>query len=510
MMRSGGNIILNTLPEGADIWVNGTPIGKKTPAILEDMSVGSYDIKLLKSKYISKSIRAEIKSGVDYIDKKIELEPNYGHLRVDSTPRGAKISLNGKPTSFKTPHTFEELQSGFVIVELQNDGYGVWKDRVEIPVSETPVSIKPELQAKLGTLSITSLGPDKKPCRGDVFLDGKKIGTTPLKKEVLAVSHNIRVECNGMAGQDTISVLHNTKHDVKISVKGFTEADVVKAKLHRNVGLTLDTVLLGYGSYLIYNGQFAANDANKAYNIANTTTDLDIYTSKLDEGTLLQTQATRQFWIGTSMVTVGALHSTLRSPQNIQQVSYVKSVAGNTSVTKSRPLPYYYLKMKNRYRASLYPFNCPLSKNSDACDFQVGLMMGNGVLVYHSLPRIWRGDSTDSFVVVGYGNNRDEVGFNYRSPIFEGKRFQAMYNIEILSGDIFGWDSFLDSAYWDLFFQIGGKISEESSQKFDILSGIGFRYHGQYGLVVMANGRFNFSQHGIPSGDLLLGYEYRY
>ena len=52
VMMSTGLISVETIPEGAAIFVNGRPYGKPSPAIIRDLSAGTYDIKITHPGYL--------------------------------------------------------------------------------------------------------------------------------------------------------------------------------------------------------------------------------------------------------------------------------------------------------------------------------------------------------------------------------------------------------------------------------------------------------------------------
>lgn len=51
--------------------------------------------------------------------------PSFGALRVDSVPRGARVSLNGRPIG-STPMVLRDVRAGTHLVRLEADGYQVW------------------------------------------------------------------------------------------------------------------------------------------------------------------------------------------------------------------------------------------------------------------------------------------------------------------------------------------------------------------------------------------------
>jgi hypothetical protein len=145
------------------------------------------------------------------------LEQNFGALSVESEPPGAMITLNDQPTGVVTPHTFEKVQPGVAVIKLSLDGYGEAVERATIKNRETTrVSVK--LTPKLGLLVVTSAYEDGTPCDGEVFVDGRSVGQTPWKGEVLATSHEVKVKCEKGEAKAQVTVQHNQRTEAALRI----------------------------------------------------------------------------------------------------------------------------------------------------------------------------------------------------------------------------------------------------------------------------------------------------
>ena len=66
-----------------------------------------------------------------------ELSTLLGTIQVDSSPRGARIFLNGDDTAKKTPAVLSEVPVGAELkVELMRKGYDPWSGRVLLESQE--------------------------------------------------------------------------------------------------------------------------------------------------------------------------------------------------------------------------------------------------------------------------------------------------------------------------------------------------------------------------------------
>ena len=109
-----GNLVANTIPDGAEIYIDGKPIfdsiGKvlTTPASVLRIVVGKHDIIFRKKGFSDMNLEIYIENGL-YSDASATLVPiisssqpmiimipEKGEITIDTTPSGAKIYIDGK------------------------------------------------------------------------------------------------------------------------------------------------------------------------------------------------------------------------------------------------------------------------------------------------------------------------------------------------------------------------------------------------------------------------------
>ena len=105
--------------------------------------------------------------------------PTTGTLVVESEPAGAEITVDGEPRG-ETPLALEELPFGDHEVRLALQGYDAESHDVSLSAESPTAELRAELSrsrrvARDGTVSFISVPPG-----ATVFIDGKKVGTTPL------------------------------------------------------------------------------------------------------------------------------------------------------------------------------------------------------------------------------------------------------------------------------------------------------------------------------------------
>lgn len=125
-----------------------------------------------------------------------------GRLLVRSSPAGARVHLDGKDVG-ATPLTLRAVALGVHTLRLVRAGYGVEERRVALSSSQPAQSLEVDLArepavARRGADTAATLSVESRPAGAAVFLDGRRIGRTPLTVDVVAVgSHQVRLELDG-------------------------------------------------------------------------------------------------------------------------------------------------------------------------------------------------------------------------------------------------------------------------------------------------------------------------
>jgi len=185
VMRAKGLGILRieTDPPGAAVFLNGRYVGV-TPRRVSGQRKGEYDLELTKDGFVP--IRMKIRLGAGEMKRISQKLVRFGHVQVVSSPRGAKITLDGKDTGKLTPATLE-LPPGRYRIGVSLPGEPEREKEVLVK-SGSSVEVNFDLiQKGYGELII-----DADPW-AEVFLDGKKVGYTPLwLKRITSGRHKLR------------------------------------------------------------------------------------------------------------------------------------------------------------------------------------------------------------------------------------------------------------------------------------------------------------------------------
>ncbi len=139
-------------------------------------------------------------------------------LKVDSTPPGAKILVDGRLKG-TTPLELTTLKPGRLTVEAQKDGYSLWKEQVLIR-EDRPLEIKAVLKEAVSG-GIIQISSDVDPASW--YLDGIYAGRTPDEmKNVSPGSHRITVKAKGHSEWTevvNVTIGQRLKVNAKLSAK---------------------------------------------------------------------------------------------------------------------------------------------------------------------------------------------------------------------------------------------------------------------------------------------------
>jgi len=107
-----------------------------------------------------------------------DLLPKDYVISINSTPQGAKVSLNGILKGL-TPLNLKNLEFDSYQVQISNDGYESWIQQFEV-ISRNDQNITANLTKKPELPKDFAISINSTPQGGKVFLDGILKGVTPL------------------------------------------------------------------------------------------------------------------------------------------------------------------------------------------------------------------------------------------------------------------------------------------------------------------------------------------
>lgn len=196
-LQPNGKIILNSQPEGAQIFLLGTNIGKVTPDSITNLEAGNYEISLRKTGFLDTTFTTTVYENLP-TSLNIILNPviNQGSVFIESEPSGAEIFLSNLSTGKITPDTIKALSAGQYEATLKLDGY---KDTtINFTIIKDQIINKFVLLTKIID-------------RGDIFIESEPSGA-----QIFLESNN-----TGKVTPDTISDLETGDYNLTLKLTGY-------------------------------------------------------------------------------------------------------------------------------------------------------------------------------------------------------------------------------------------------------------------------------------------------
>lgn len=192
-----GTLDIQSTPEGAQILLDGKETQKVTPATLTELEVGKpITVALVKPKHKewTQTLTLQDENPVA-LNPTLEVIP-VGSIKINSTPPGAKVFVDGKDTEKVTPTSLEDLPlSETYNIKLEMDKHRPVEEKVTV-YSIEPIEFNKKLEEiKYGSVKITSV-----PSGARIYVNNNDSGrTTPTTLSDLEVGKrfNIRLAKNG-------------------------------------------------------------------------------------------------------------------------------------------------------------------------------------------------------------------------------------------------------------------------------------------------------------------------
>ncbi len=162
-------IMVKTVPSGAKVRYEGSELGE-TPLVIKDVPCGPHKATIEKTGYTAKTLEWNVENARPML-LKVELASNVGTLKIDSTPSGANLSIDGEPRGH-TPFN-ERIEQGQHKVRVEKEGYAVYEQLVTVNRDKT-TPLAPKLQLLPGSIKVTST-----PSGASVYIGDKQYSNTP-------------------------------------------------------------------------------------------------------------------------------------------------------------------------------------------------------------------------------------------------------------------------------------------------------------------------------------------
>jgi hypothetical protein len=181
-----GMILIRTIPEGADVWVDEVYKGKSP--FQQEMASGYYNFRLSKKYFYEKT--GDFRVFVDSTNKlEIPLDANFGSLNLSVLPAGlaTKVTIDGGDLQLRLPATIDTLPTGSHNIILQTDLYEP-ATRTFIIEDNKTTRLEVPLNPIFGNIEITATSNDQ------IFIDGILKNSGTYNGILIAGLHTIEVK----------------------------------------------------------------------------------------------------------------------------------------------------------------------------------------------------------------------------------------------------------------------------------------------------------------------------
>ncbi len=181
--------VMSVEPANATVYIDDQPqvVQNGTLSIL--LPMGEHRYKVESTAYEPKSGTFTI--GNEKLTLPIKLQSNMATLNVGSTTQGTQIYVNDQLRGSSS--WSGSLPAGTYRIEGRLKGYRNHRQNIQLSQRENKQVTIPALQAITGALNVNYM-----PANAEVWLDGKKIGTSPdVFRNIIIGSHQLEIKKDG-------------------------------------------------------------------------------------------------------------------------------------------------------------------------------------------------------------------------------------------------------------------------------------------------------------------------
>lgn len=188
LVRRWSDVEVTSEPAGATIFVGEQQLGV-TPATLELLE-GSHQLSVVREGFRAWDGTVDAEANVDQQLPLIQLEPANAKLLVNSIPRTANVTVNGRYRG-QSPITLALSPGVDYEIGLSKAGYGATSRRVRLEAAASD-SIMVDLSARTGSLTV-----NVQPSDAAVYIDGRPRGKGSTTLQLSSAPHRVEVRKDG-------------------------------------------------------------------------------------------------------------------------------------------------------------------------------------------------------------------------------------------------------------------------------------------------------------------------
>jgi formylglycine-generating enzyme required for sulfatase activity len=234
-------VTLTTVPEGAEVLVDGAAAGT-TPITLE-LPAGQRELEARLTGYNAWRGGVLVSAGQAQELPVVTLAKADGRVELVTTPGEASVSVDGEFRG-RTPLTLRLTPDRAHRVTLTKPGYETVTRELSV-AADSGRRVAVELQAQYGEINVQSEPPN-----AEVWIDGRREGSTPGRLTLTAVEHEIEVRQAGFASKRvSITPRPGYPQVVAVSLEALDEASGSGFAQTLRTGLEQELKLIPAGQF---------------------------------------------------------------------------------------------------------------------------------------------------------------------------------------------------------------------------------------------------------------------
>jgi len=223
------NVSFSSSPDKSAVLIDGQFLC--TTPCQKNIAEGNHEIQMGHEFYLERKEIIMIKK--PQTGKKQELEwslkPDFGWVTVNSNKSGLAITIDGKVVG-KTPITKHRINRGPHQIESENNCYLKTGENFIVERGIEKV-INIDLVERESAIEVYAADEAKNDLDAEVFVDGKLVGTTPLKSKISLCSKNIEIK---KAGTETFSQTLNLIEQKIETISAILKREKVETTISSN------------------------------------------------------------------------------------------------------------------------------------------------------------------------------------------------------------------------------------------------------------------------------------
>ena len=227
------DVEISSNPPGAAVLQGTVQIGE-TPMSLELLE-GKHSLTLIRDGFKAWDGIIETVANEDQVLPTVQLEPANAQLQVNSIPRGANITVNGRYRG-QSPVTIDLSPDINYEIGLSKAGYGTTVRRIRLQAAASE-EITVDLTARVGELMVAAVPGD-----ATIFVDGRARGTGTVTLNLSSAPHRLEVKRDGYQTFSR-SVTPRPGYPLKIPVRLLSAAEIAARSVASTITSSQDQVM---------------------------------------------------------------------------------------------------------------------------------------------------------------------------------------------------------------------------------------------------------------------------